>query len=277
MGSFASLPSSIDFASAVCKSPSKKRLFDEDQSEGPAVKRMRKGNEIKEETPLVRKNFSKKSLKKVMKRLNQRGDTLEQFNKRLLIFDMNGVLFLRTKNHVHDGSVSVNSRCPFKHFIYDRPHFRQFIKFAVEQRGFRVALWTSATEVVAQALSKHVLAGLDEENVVFVWNQAQCEKKLGAHLPLFRKNLARVFVDPSLAKQWNCTNTILLENSSEKILAADRRNTVLVSSFNPVAYDEEVDEFGPNGKLWDLVDRCARQTEDVRIILEDFESGKTKS
>mmetsp|Transcript_7020 Transcript_7020/g.14073 ORF Transcript_7020/g.14073 Transcript_7020/m.14073 type:complete len:365 (+) Transcript_7020:217-1311(+) len=258
-----------------------KDTADQSQHDRPGKKQKKKKTALKPEAGSSKQSKKKKSKKKLnLSYLSQEGDASREWPERLLIFDINNVLVARSKKPVQ--GLAENFRDPLGFRVFDRPHMRELLHWAVHERGYKVALWTSATAPVAQAIAKHIFAAPKfnlEEDCLFVFDQSACGRKgrTSQNTPNFTKPLVRVWHDPDFSNKFSAENTLILDNDLAKF-AMDEANALHISVFDPTI-DNETDEpagdgidvdFGEKGALWRFLDALARcDGGDVRAFVQD--------
>mmetsp|Transcript_2553 Transcript_2553/g.3650 ORF Transcript_2553/g.3650 Transcript_2553/m.3650 type:complete len:289 (+) Transcript_2553:180-1046(+) len=246
------------------KRDGKKRKREEKGGEGKGTKAQQQGSSKK-------KKKGKKKLK--LGYLDKPGDE-EWFNDpnhepKLLVFDLNGVVVSRCKQSKIDGD-NANFRDPIGQYVYERPHVRELINWAVKKRGYRVACWTSATPKVAFAIADRIFdskIGPPE----FVFSQNECKRRSDplASRAILTKPLWVVF---EKHKKWKPSNTIIIDNSMEKT-QFDMDNVVHVRTFDKTIGVPDDDEFGDGGLLWSYLDGLSRHRGDVREYLNKHPFG----
>lgn len=150
------------------------------------------------------------------------------FTKPLLICDINGILCHRVRRDPYPDikyreSTKKVSGTP----IIPRPGLNEFLELLSQH--FCLAIWTSAKPKSAQALVKAIVPS--HIQLVFVWAQNQCHVQqsqddeeddlMDERNAVFVKSLSKVYTRYPL---WNSTNTLLIDDSREKILPQDVGN-----------------------------------------------------
>jgi len=203
---------------------------------------------------------SKKKRKLNLSGLNQDGDGVRVWPQRLLVFDMNGVLISRSLKPLPN--VSANFRDPKGKYVYDRPHMRELLFWALKSRGFKIALWTSASPPVAAALSKHIFGFPKfqiDNDCDFVWSGEKCD---GRNLCL-TKPLSRIWSEKT---EWGPHNTIMIDNSAFKV-SKHADNLIHMETFDPGNATAGEDAMGK--KIWDYLDKLQRTHGDVREFMKE--------
>lgn len=186
---------------------------------------------------------------------------IESYNvKKLLILDLDETL-------IHSVYSPINGKTPDfvidggNIFSYKRPHLDEFIKFVKE--NFNLAVWTSASEDYALAVSEHIFGNVS--CLDFLWARKRCTVSFQPYnsfdiyscshsQQIYIKNLNKVF-----KRGYNKKNTLILDDSPEKV----QKN---YGNWIPIKEYKGVDD--NDADLLFLIDYLTviKDVEDVRII-----------
>lgn len=144
----------------------------------------------------------------------------------LVILDLNGTLLdstHRSRHTVQPPDARARSKS-----VYFRPDLRAFLAWLFGVA--RVAVWSSNERANVQALVELSFTPAQRELLVFVWDRLHCEPGVGRYETL--KPLDRV-------RHWLLVTQsqpqpmmlLIVDDSTQKILASDRANHVLVPPF----------------------------------------------
>ncbi|XP_074316421.1 uncharacterized protein LOC141652699 [Silene latifolia] len=155
--------------------------------------------------------------------------------KKLLVFNLNGVLIHRD----HKKSPSTKYRSPDGVFgsqvVYKRPFLDKFLKFCLER--FEVGLWSSAQVQNTDGVVESVLQEY-ESRFLFVWDQDRCsdygyklpDKK---RKPMFFKELANVWSSlAAIKRQFYESNTLLIDNEPYKALLNPPNTGIFLETYS---------------------------------------------
>ena len=161
--------------------------------------------------------------------------------KPLLILDLNGILCHRIRANRPEAYPGIPYRTPLSRpiaqtRIVPRIHLDWFLHSL--EGHFTLAVWTSAKSSTAQKLLSQLLPPSLIPKLLFVWNQHHCTRqsppasqdnnnnhhnKTNRPIPIFSKPLDRVWSSFPL---WNSSNTLLMDDSTEKCPLVYRANTL---------------------------------------------------
>ncbi|CAB9496025.1 expressed unknown protein [Seminavis robusta] len=156
-------------------------------------------------------------------RLQLTPSTTHIYTQPLLVLDINGILCHRIRS---------NHKLPVKYRratcavactpVIPRPQLTSFLTFL--DAHFCLAVWTSAHAKTA----KHLVAGLFPpaiaSRLLFVWGQNRCKTVVQDDgESVFRKDLDKIWKDYHL---WNCYNTLLIDDSPEKLKTSFQQNAL---------------------------------------------------
>ena len=150
--------------------------------------------------------------------------------KTLLVFDLNGTLLHSTyQQHqglIHDGLAR-------NKYVYFRPYMREFFDFVFE--NFDVAVWTSHIRPNASALVKLAFGAMYEKELKFIYARDECIVGEG-HTS--QKPLQRIWKQ---FRQYDNTNTFIVDDSTEKLLPEQRCNHILIETYTADPESQAVD------------------------------------
>lgn len=128
--------------------------------------------------------------------------------RRLLIFDLNGVLLLRNRINKNPDFVIGNFYC------YVRPGTRKFLKWA--HHHFDVAVWSSTMPHNTIPIVQHIW-GKKIKDLKFIFSQRQCTQTgtMPCGKPIFLKELRYVW---EMFPWYDETNTFLIDDSPHKVV-----------------------------------------------------------
>ena len=128
--------------------------------------------------------------------------------RRLLIFDLNGVLLLRNRINKNPDFVIGNFYC------YIRPGTRKFLKWA--HHHFDVAVWSSTMPHNTIPIVQHIW-GKKIKDLKFIFSQRQCTQTgtMPCGKPIFLKELRCVW---EILPWYDETNTFLIDDSPHKVV-----------------------------------------------------------
>lgn len=170
--------------------------------------------------------------------------------KPLLICDINGVLCHRVRtdpypNLPYRESAKKVSGTP----VIPRPGLDDFLEFLAHH--FCLAIWTSAKPKSAQLLVKAIIPDHIQSKLIFVWAQNQCDvqsynvnsvdQKIDERSAVFVKSLHKVY---SRFPLWNSTNTLLIDDSEEKIPTRDAANVLHPPPMNGRQSSDNLSQYG---------------------------------
>jgi hypothetical protein len=164
--------------------------------------------------------------------------------KPLLILDLNGILCHRirkSKERIETANRTIEYRPIDAHVaqtpVIARPHLHAFLQHW-QSSNVCLALWTSAKRKTVHALLEQLQ--IPVSTFLFVWGQDQC---LATHddlsmnnnaSPLFQKDLQKVWIQYPL---WNRHNTLLMDDSMEKIIPSQEEMAVHPIPLNGRQFD----------------------------------------
>ena len=149
--------------------------------------------------------------------------------KPLLILDINGILCYRVKSRAvgEDGN-TVKYRPSIGHIactdIIPRSDLHDFLYFLCNH--FTLAIWTSAKLKNANSMLDLLIPPNIRQTLLFTWGQDMCEFKRTKQDEkgfVFMKLLCKVWKEYPL---WNASNTILMDDSREKISEDHTSNVI---------------------------------------------------
>ena len=177
-----------------------------------------------------------------------KGDGKRDWPKRLFIFDLNGVLVLRSKKRVR--SISPNLKDPAGRFAYLRPNVKGLLHWLNRQRNVAIGIWSSAKPDIVNMYIKSMFQRNDNSSVIFdvILNQDDCSPDKG----VLRKPL-EVLWGKNL--KWNPRNTVLFDDTVAKC-KQNPTNCVIIPTYDPAVVD--CDYFAVNGDGWRYLDRLTR-------------------
>lgn len=169
--------------------------------------------------------------------------------KPLLICDINGILCHRVRRDPYPHlafreSIKKVSGTP----VIPRPGLGEFLEFL--SLHFCLAIWTSAKPKSAQLLVKAIIPESVRSKLIFLWAQNQCQAKSqgdeedvinNEQAAVFVKSLRRVYNRYPL---WNPNNTILMDDSKEKIASQDAENVLQPIPMNGKQSSAELSQLG---------------------------------
>ena len=138
----------------------------------------------------------------------------------LLILDLNGTILESTfKPQSRELRPDGQAR---KKTVYFRPYMHEFIAFALEH--FEVAVWTSNIRPNANALVSLAFAEkADQLRFVFARDECLIGQNYSSTKPL-----QRVWAK---FKEYNNTNTFIIDDSHDKVLPQQRSNHIFIHNF----------------------------------------------
>jgi len=109
-----------------------------------------------------------------------------------------------------------------------------------------LAIWTSAKPKSAQLLVKAIIPDHIQSKLIFVWAQNQCDvqsvdQKIDERSAVFVKSLHKVY---SRFPLWNSTNTLLIDDSEEKIPTRDAANVLHPPPMNGRQSSDNLSQYG---------------------------------
>lgn len=194
------------------------------------------------------------------------------FTKPLLICDINGILCHRVRRDPYPDikyreSTKKVSGTP----VIPRPGLNEFLELVSQH--FCLAIWTSAKPKSAQALVKAIVPS--HFQLVFVWAQNQChvqqsqddeeDDMMDERNAVFVKSLSKVYTRYPL---WSSTNTLLIDDSREKILPQDVGNLFQPPPMNGKQASELLSQRG----ILDDQDNHERQMKLFGLLVEKVDS-----
>lgn len=148
-----------------------------------------------------------------MESLSKSFSALQVRERKLIIFDLNGVLIDRQYNKDRSYKPKIKGSSQIGHFLaWRRPLLDRLLNTVFEE--YDVALWSSVSTWNIEQFGKYAF-GSHWKKLKFVFNQEHCEAVPGItkKRPLFLKNLSEVWRKfPEYTKQ----NTLLVDDSAEK-------------------------------------------------------------
>ena len=168
--------------------------------------------------------------------------------KKLLIFDLNGVLiYTRKKKKKKNNNFTM------------RPHVEKFID--AMSKKYQLAVWTSKTFERAESMVQKLFHSYD---LLFTWYNDKCDKKYSDDAVYMTKDLRKVW---NQFDNYDETNTILLDDSEEKCIVNNSYNCIHPRTFikkgtdhlKNFIYDENIlkeedDELIIDGNLFNYLD-----------------------
>lgn len=133
--------------------------------------------------------------------------------RKLIIFDLNGVLIDRQYNKDRSYKPKIAGSSQIGHFLaWRRPRLDRLLNTVFEE--YDVALWSSVSTWNIEQFGKYAF-GKHWKQLKFVFSQKECEAVPGLtkDRPLFLKNLATVW---EKYPQYTQDNTLLVDDSAEK-------------------------------------------------------------
>jgi len=175
----------------------------------------------------------------------------KEIGKPLLILDMNKLLVCRAFEPTLKEEFP--SYLPYikhatllgQHYTWRRPYLAPFIEYALEH--YDVAVWSSAQRKNVKKLCEFVFTPEQRSNLVFEWNQTQCNT-VDPHpdptetKPLFEKPLHRVWKE---FPQYDKTNTLIFDDSPLKMRTNPPKCVYQPTSW--IVSDTHDDELSPGG------------------------------
>lgn len=153
-----------------------------------------------------------------------------------------------------------------RRFAYARPFAAAFVRWALD-RGWRVAIWTSATRANASRLVGALLDRADVERLAFLWAQEECAlSHWDRGRPKFRKDVARLFVGAGADPR----RTVVVDDDEDKIGCAN--------GLHPPRFDaalERNDAALAEGSALRALLEEAFAADDCRIVLQAAGAVKT--
>lgn len=167
--------------------------------------------------------------------------------KPLLICDVNGFLCHRVRGDPYpDIPFRESAKKVSGTFVIPRPGLDDFWEFL--SLHFCLAIWTSAQPKNAQALVKALIPDHIQSKLIFVWGQSQCRMiqaqddegdSIDERDAVFTKSLNKVY---SRYPLWNSTNTLLIDDSREKIPTRDVGNVFCPQPMNGKQSSEKLSQ-----------------------------------
>lgn len=200
----------------------------------------------------------------------------------LFVLDLNGTLLERLttstakqayRSNPHHNPASAYDLTVNGTQIVLRPHLHHLMRCLIIHGD--VAVWTSMTSKNATAICKAVLG---QYRLQFVWTQEECELvergggSGGFVKPLMRKPLDKIWrAFPDL---YNNKNTIMIDDSREKILEAHQGNHLHIAEFDIYRGDFRADRVLL--ELFEYIDRFMQQgpVTDYRQLVSDHAESK---
>ncbi|CAI9099431.1 OLC1v1036257C1 [Oldenlandia corymbosa var. corymbosa] len=166
-------------------------------------------------------------------------DVEKQFQKKLLILDLNGILV----HVVHKESVlglNLHTKCDYvmmHSYVFKRKYSDEFLEFCFER--FHVAIWSSRKWDNLDSILQNLFPSA-RDRFICRYSQEQCHKVN----QVFCKDLTRIWVDLRAMKfgEFDESNTLLVDDSVEK------------SVRNLVAKENENQKL--NALKWSLTNLC---------------------
>ncbi|XP_019173772.1 PREDICTED: uncharacterized protein LOC109169343 [Ipomoea nil] len=155
--------------------------------------------------------------------------------KKLLIFDLNGVLVL-----------TVYRKMPMR-----RPFYKEFLKFC--SRHFTLAVWSSKQNI--NGICRKLLSDVEGLSFLFQWNQSYCSistegVKGNPKKKIMFKDLNKVWEE---YKEFNPSNTVLIDDSQYKSFLNPDHNLII-----PMTYKGGPDNYlDPNNKFVSYLETLA--------------------
>ena len=152
---------------------------------------------------------------------------MKPFDK-LLVLDLDETLIYSSESRL--GREPDYTAGPF--FIYTRPHVNSFLNTCLE--WFKVGIWTSATEVYANNVTRYLIS--DTDVLEFIWSRSRCTRvrNLENGKEYFIKDLKKL-----KRKSYDLAKIIVIEDSWEAV-QRNYGNSILVSSYHGEEDDTEL-------------------------------------
>lgn len=192
--------------------------------------------------------------------------------KPLLICDINGILCHRVRRDPYPhlafrASIKKVSGTP----VIPRPGICEFLEFV--SLHFCLAIWTSAKPKSAQSLVKAMIPENIRSKLIFSWAQNQCqeqsqgdeEDQINEQTAVFGKSLRKVYNRYPL---WNPNNTILMDDSKEKISSLDAENVLQPPPMNGKQSSTELSQLG----IMDDLDNHRHQMKFFASLVKQLDS-----
>ncbi|CAJ1962647.1 unnamed protein product [Cylindrotheca closterium] len=174
------------------------------------------------------------------------------FIKPLLICDVNGILCHRVRADPYpDIPYRESAKKVSGTLVIPRPGLNEFWEFLSQH--FCLAIWTSAKPKTAQALVKAIIPDHIQSKLIFVWGQSQCQMQMQSQNDagcdssidernvVFVKSLNKVYNRYPL---WNSTNTLLIDDSREKIPTRNVGNVLHPPPMNGKQSSNKLSQYG---------------------------------
>mmetsp|Transcript_19004 Transcript_19004/g.47063 ORF Transcript_19004/g.47063 Transcript_19004/m.47063 type:complete len:341 (+) Transcript_19004:204-1226(+) len=169
--------------------------------------------------------------------------------KPLLICDVNGILCHRVRVDPYpDIPYRESTKKVSGTHVIPRPGLNDFWQFLSQH--FCLAIWTSAKPKSAQALVKAIIPDHIQQKLIFVWAQNQCHIQsqddsdpgdpIDERNAIFVKSLNKVY---SRYPLWNSTNTLLIDDSREKIPTRDVGNVLHPPAMNGKQSSDKLSQY----------------------------------
>lgn len=166
--------------------------------------------------------------------------------RRLLIFDLNGVLLLRNRVNKNPDFVLGNFYC------YKRHGIEEFLDWVHEH--YDVAVWSSAIPRNTLPMVEKIW-GCRMRDLKFIFTQLECtcDNPKAKIKPIFFKELSMVW---RVFPLYDSTNTLLIDDSPEKVLMNPP-----FTSIHPRTMT--MDDRGIDHKLWDYLKKLHESDLDI--------------
>lgn len=160
----------------------------------------------------------------------------------LVILDMNKLLVFRAFSKTFETEFPEYK--PFlsdatllgEHYTWKRPELDEFINCLLD--NYQVAVWSSAWAKNVDLLCSFVFGNRRSE-LAFEWDQTKCTRvdTEGQKKPLFKKQLQMVWNE--FPGRFNRTNTMIIDDSEEKMQDNPPRNVLISKEWTPLMNESE--------------------------------------
>ena len=231
-----------------------KYLRDNEKIRKKGLKRLLNANEDDNANSIHDKNENNNEIKKRIKNISI---TI----KKLLIFDLNGVLIYTRKKNKKNNNFTL------------RPNVLEFID-AMSKR-YQLAVWTSKTFERAGYIVQQLFKSYD---LLFTWYNDKCDRKHGGDAIYMIKDLRKVW---DQFNTYDDSNTILLDDSEEKCIVNNSYNCIhprrfikkgtdhIKNEVNENNFPQEDDELITYGNLYNYLDRLSSFQGSVSSFVDD--------
>uniref|UniRef100_A0A1J3FVR8 Mitochondrial import inner membrane translocase subunit TIM50 n=2 Tax=Noccaea caerulescens TaxID=107243 RepID=A0A1J3FVR8_NOCCA len=191
-----------------------------------------------------------------------------QGTKKLLVFDLNGILADLLGSRAESAPDGISNRP-----VFIRPFVASFLDFCFER--FNVGIWSSRR--VKLKYITNLVMGNQAKDLVFGFGQDMCittEFKTleNTAKPLFLKDLRRVWNHLGACstcgkRKYDESNTLLVDDSPEKALCNPPHTGIFP---HPYKYTDHVDcALGPNGELRKYLERLVDAENVQKFVAEN--------